>query len=216
MLELEYVKRTDERYQTIRNRHYVDNRGCHGQQIHFLIHLDGEVVGIISGASSVYAVKARDEFFSIPKDKHLKQKRYLPSIVNNVVFRLEIRKPNLGTQVLKKFRKTVEVLWEKLYGVPVIGFETFVVEESYRKGSMYLADNWKYVGDTVGNTKSHTGLANKAKRVDTTPKMIYLIKTKCKAPKEDYVSSWRVSSDEEKARAKQIKQLKKDLVGQKF
>jgi len=32
-------------------------------------------------------------------------------------------------------------LWEDLYGVPVIGFETFVVEEDWRKGTLYRADN---------------------------------------------------------------------------
>ena len=141
-IRLEFCKRTDKRYQDIRNRHYVANNGCHGQQVHFLIHYNNSIVGIISGASSVYAVKARDDFFNIPKDKVVKQKRYLPSIVNNVVFRLEYHEKNLATRVLSRFRKVVCELWHNLYGVPVIGFETFVVEEDFRKGCLYKADNW--------------------------------------------------------------------------
>ena len=46
-IELLRCKRTDDTYQEIRNRHYVENRGCHGQQLHYLIKLDGVVVGII-------------------------------------------------------------------------------------------------------------------------------------------------------------------------
>ena len=53
-IELEVVKRSDERYQEIRERHYVPNRGTHGQQIHFLIWYKGQPVGIITGASGVW------------------------------------------------------------------------------------------------------------------------------------------------------------------
>ena len=59
-VELEFCKRTDSRYKEIRDRHYIPNNGTHGQQIHFLIHYKGEIVGIISGASSVYGVGARE------------------------------------------------------------------------------------------------------------------------------------------------------------
>ena len=83
-IRLEFCKRTDPRYQEIRDRHYIPNNGTHGQQVHFLIHYKGNVIGIISGASSVYSVKDRDTFFNIPKDKDLKQKYYLPAIINNI------------------------------------------------------------------------------------------------------------------------------------
>lgn len=216
MIKLEYCKRTDPRYVDIRNRHYVENNGCHGQQVHFIIHYKDKVVGIISGASSVYAVKSRDDFFEIPKDKKIKQKRYLPAIVNNVVFRLEYHEKNLATKVLSKFRKLVSILWEDLYGVPVIGFETFVVEEDTRKGALYKADNWSYLGETVGSTKFHNGLATKSKRKTVGKKLIFAIKTKNKVPTKDYQSSWKAETKEEKERAKKIKNLKKELIGKIF
>lgn len=216
MIELEYCKRTDKRYVQIRDRHYITNRGCHGQQIHFIIHYNGEVVGIISGASSVYAVKPRDTFFGIPKDTHLKQKRYLPSIINNVVFRLEHHEKNLATRVLSKWRKVVAKLWEQLYNVPVIGFETFVIENNTRKGALYKADNWSLLGETKGSTKAHNGLKNKSTRVDTDIKLIYAIKTKSKVSETDYTSSWKAETDEEKQRAKNLAKLKKELLGRKF
>ena len=73
-IALEYCKRSDPRYQSIRDRHYVPNRGTHGQQLHFIIWSNDKIVGIISGASSVYGVKARDELFGIPPDREVKQR----------------------------------------------------------------------------------------------------------------------------------------------
>lgn len=212
---LEFVRRTDERYQSIRDRHYVPNKGTHGQQLHFIVHYKGAVVGIISGASSVYGVRERDNFFNIPKDKEVKQSLYLPAIINNTVFRLEYHEKNLATRVLSKWRKVVTSLWEYVYGVPVLGFETFVVEEDFRKGTLYKADNWTYCGDTAGSTKVHNGLTNPSTRAKTDIKMIY-----CKwagkrpiTPTIKYVSSWRAKTVEEKKRAKTLAGRRKELVG---
>ena len=218
-IKLEFCKRTDERYKKIRDRHYIPNNGTHGQQIHFLVHYKGEIVGIISGASSVYGVKSRDDFFNIPKDKNIKQKYYLPTIINNVVFRLEYHEKNLATRVLAKFRKVVSKLWEEIYEVPVIGFETFVIETETRKGALYKADNWVFVGYTKGNTKLHAkGLKNKSIRKSTEEKMIYCkwIKNKPIVPTTEYKSSWKCETEFEKARKKRIDKLKKDLIGKLF
>lgn len=217
-IKLECVKRTDPRYQEIRDRHYVPNKGTHGQQLHFIIHYNGEVVGIVSGASSVYAVKSRDDFFNIPQEKEVKQKYYLPAIINNTVFRLEYHEKNLATRVLSKWRRVVSELWEKLYGVEVIGFETFVVEEDWRKGTLYLADNWVHVGETAGSTKVHKGLKEKSTRVTTSKKMVYCkwIKGKKKIPTTKYISSWRAETDAEKERARELKRLRENIVGEMY
>lgn len=212
-IKLEFCKLSDPRYQDIRNRHYVENRGCHGQQVHFLIYYQDILSGIISGGSSVYAVKPRDEFFGIPKDKILRQKFYLPSIVNNTVFRIENHVPNLPTCVLAKFRKTMCELWKLLYGVDVIGFETFVVETDYRKGTLYKADNWQYLGETQGSTKQHNGLKNKSTRKKTESKLIYCIKTGKDIGETAYESSWRAETAEQKARKKELTSLRQSLIG---
>lgn len=218
MLELEFCRSSDERYQVIRDRHYVPNKGTHGQQIHFLIHYKGEIVGIISGASSVYAVKNRDDYFKIPKDKELRQFIYLPAIINNVVFRLELHEKNLATKVLAKWRKAMIQLWSYLYGVDVIGFETFVIENDTRKGALYKADNWDLVGQTAGNAKSHGkgGMNGKSTRSDTECKLIFCKKVGKKLPNKKYVSSWRAVTVEEKTRAKQLNLKRQELVGKRF
>lgn len=190
-IELIRCKRTDPQYQDIRNRHYVENRGCHGQQLHYLIYYNEIVVGIISGASSVWAVECRDKFFGITKDTRMKG---LPSIINNVVFRLEVHEQNLATRVLSMWRKQIAKDWEERYKVIVHGFETFVVEEDYRKGTLYRADNWVYLGETKGSTKSHNGLENKSTRVQTNKKLVFAIKIPKTKLSTEYESTWRKES----------------------
>jgi hypothetical protein len=218
MISLEFCTRTNLVYKSIRDRHYIPNNGTHGQQIHFIVYDNNELVGIISGASSVYGVESRDRFFNIPKDKQTKQDYYLPAIINNVVFRLEVHTKNLGTKILSKWRKTISLLWEEIYNVPVIGFETFIIENETRKGSMYKADNWLFVGETKGSTKNHSGLTNKSTRVETDIKMVYCrwIGGKEIIPTVKYISSWRGETTEEKERAKKINKIKSEYVGKIF
>lgn len=182
------VKRTDSRYQEIRDRHYVKNKGCFGQQIHYLILDSEDIIGIISGSSATYAVRSRDEYFGITAQN---RQVALNSIVNNSVFRLEKHEMNLGTRVLKIWRNQISRDWEAAYGVRVHGFETFVQEEDYRKGSVYKADNWKLLGETNGSAKTHSGMGNKSERMGTTKKLIFAIKIPKTKLCDNYVSTWR-------------------------
>ena len=85
-IKLIRVKRTNPIYQQFRDRHYVPNNGAVGQQIHYLVQVDSEIVGIISGGSAAYAVGSRDSYFGITKDN---RRIALNGIVDNTVFRLE-------------------------------------------------------------------------------------------------------------------------------
>lgn len=174
----------------------MPNRGCHGQQLHYLVLADDVTVGIISGASSVWAVKCRDEFFGLNKDN---KRAGLPSVINNVVFRLERHEPNLATQVLSMWRKRIAKDWESRYNVRVHGFETFVVEEDHRKGTLYKADNWTFLGETFGSTKTHSGLASKSSRVATSKKLVFALKVADTALSTQYTSTWRGKAKEQKA-----------------
>lgn len=190
-IKLTRCKRSDPRYVLMRDRHYIPNKGCHGQQMHYLVMLDDVHVGIISGASAVWAVASRDIFFGITKEN---RKAALPSVINNVVFRLEVHQKNLGTQVLSLWRKTIAIDWEARYGVRVHGFETFVIEEPHRKGAMYKADNWAFLGKTAGRTKVHSkalGLKDKAEWVDTDKKLIFAKKIVGTELSIVYHSAWR-------------------------
>lgn len=189
-IKLERVKRSNPLYQEFRDRHYVPNHGAVGQQIHYLIWLDGECVGIISGGSAAYAVGCRDKFFGISKEN---RQVGLNGIIDNTVFRLEKNIPNLGTQILSRWRKQVAEDWEELYGVKVCGFETFVIENERRKGSMYLADNWTFVGETQGSTKFHQhGVEKQFVRRDVEKKLVFCKWIKGGVLPSEYMPSWNL------------------------
>jgi hypothetical protein len=220
MLELEFCSRADPYYKEVRDRHYIPNKGSQGQQLHFVVWNSGHRVGIISGGSSVYSVKSRDDFFGIPKDKKQREELWLPAIVNNTVFRLEKSEPNLGTQILSRWRKVTASLWRDLYGVHVLGFETFIVETSTRVGSMYKAQSWQLVGETAGRTKQHTsakGMNDVRAHVDTHPKLVYCCwASRKRLPTVPYKSSWRRETAAEKTANKELTHKRKILLGRRF
>lgn len=191
---LKSCKRTDQEYKEIRDRHYIPNNGAVGQQLHYLIKLrDGgkyRTIGIISAGSAAYAVGSRDKYFGVTKDN---RRVALNSIVDNTVFRLEERIPNLGTQVLSMWRKQVQKDWYRKYGVKVAGFETFIIENDQRKGAMYKADNWEYVGETAGNTKMHLhGIDKQFERKNVCKKLIYCKWVKGGKLATEYQPTWNM------------------------
>ena len=98
-IDLALCQRTHPAYVMFRDRHYIRNSGCHGQQLHYLVMIDGMLHGILSGASAVYGVRTRDQFFGLSKEKDLRHAQ-LSSIICNVVYRLENAPRNAATQAL--------------------------------------------------------------------------------------------------------------------
>lgn len=191
-IRLDKCKRSSIEYQEIRSRHYIPNNGAVGQQLHYIVKIsDGggyRTVGIISAGSAAYAVGSRDRFFGINKEN---RQIALNSIVDNTVFRLEERIPNLGTQVLAMWRKRVQKDWFDTYGVKVAGFETFIIESEQRKGAMYKADNWSFVGQTDGSTKFHKhGVDKQFERRETCKKLVFCKWVKGGQLATEYYPSW--------------------------
>jgi len=146
MVRLEMVKRSNPLYVEFRQNHYIENRGVVGQQLQYLIFYGSDVVGVIGGASAVYANQARDEYFGLSDEKELKV-RQLNSIVNNNIFRLTAPYPNLASIVLSKWQKRICKDWYELYGIKPCGLETFVIQERLwdgrqRDGACYRAAGW--------------------------------------------------------------------------
>jgi hypothetical protein len=119
-IRFERCKRTDPRYVAIRNRHYVPNNGACGRQLHYVIWYREEIVGVISGGSSAFGVKLRDEFFGLDLCKSFDEyfedecgelpsirNGMLGAIINNTIFRLEMHEDNLATRILACWRRQV-------------------------------------------------------------------------------------------------------------
>jgi len=178
-MKLILCSRSDNEYKRIRDRHYVANHGCIGKQLHYLIYEGNGIleqpIGIISGASAVWASEYRDKFFGINKQNRIEK---IDKIIDNVVFRLEKNNRNYGSQIMALWRKTILEDWTRKYNTEVIGFETFVFGEN-RFGTIYKADNWIYAGKTKGSAKCKPhGAYSIGERKTTEIKLIFCKKLK--------------------------------------
>lgn len=222
-IDLILCQRTHPAYLYFRDRHYITNSGCHGQQLHYLVVIDGRLHGILSGASAVYGVGARDQFFGLSKERTLRHAQ-LSSIICNVVYRLEAAPHNAASQALALWRRRIAEDWEQLYQVRVAGFETFVIEgnqndrnqrctDRERTGALYLADNWSMVGMTAGNTKTHSaatssgGMSTAHTRKEVCRKLIFVRKVKKARLAESYQATWR-----DPVAQKAVQQRRKELL----
>ena len=215
ILFLQQTKRTDKRLLVRMKRHYSQPKGFVGRNICYAVYQDDIYYGHIVGGSATRFLPGRNEYLGIT----IKE---LNKVVNNIFYNIskvdnKYPKRNFTSLVVKEFMKTITKDWYKKYGDVVIGFETFVVETDYRKGCLYKADNWSFVGKTSGSRKHHKGLKNKSMRSKTNKKLIYCRWVKKeKIPIIKYISSWRKETKEEKERAKAITSAKDNLIGKVF
>jgi len=170
MIELVQVKTPEQKLlvkNIIENNHsYVPTNSSVGRRIDWLIYHQEddmvlpECIGMIGLGSSVYPP---------PKDilRHLgmskqEYKVAFNSIANNWRFCFSKRIKNAGTQVLKQLRQKSPGAWKEKYGDDLKCIITFV--GAGKNGAVYLADNWKQIGETAGlpahkssSMKWHTG-----------------------------------------------------------
>jgi hypothetical protein len=70
------------------------------------------------------------------------------SVADNKRFCMAEKIPNLGSQILKNIRNRAKSDWYELYGDNLLAIITTIGDG--KKGSVYLADNWKKIGETSG------------------------------------------------------------------
>jgi len=141
MIELKLTKQNDELARYYISNHYTKPRGFIGRNVTYLIVVNDCICGVIVGGSTSLHLLNRKNFFGDCD---------IQDIINNRLFRLENNLPNLGTQVLKIWRKQVCIDWNRKYNSNPIGFETLV--KPPLTGAVYRADNWIFGGMTRGYT----------------------------------------------------------------
>lgn len=160
--------------ETIDNFHsYVKYKDSPTRNIRWLVYevASGNQVGAIGVSSATIAVSVRDSY--IGWDNEMKM-RNLCHVANNSRFCLikkRITIENAASRILKQLRVSSAKRWKEKYGDELVLLETFVQpsrDEEYnnqklRNGSCYLADNWIYVGETMGNHIRKTPLGLWAK-----------------------------------------------------
>jgi hypothetical protein len=148
MLNLELSNKGNSDVKYLMSIHYSQPKGFVGRQIIYKIYDDELFLGVVVGGSATLHLPNRNEFFGDNFD--------LNKIINNTFFHLLPHEDkNLGTKILKLWRKQVVIDWENKYYCKPIGFESLI--ELPRSGSLYKADNWTYVGTTKGYTCKRTG-----------------------------------------------------------
>ena len=129
------------------NHHsYVPTTSSVGRRIDWLIEYDSRFIGMIGIGSSVYPPpKDILKYLNMTKSEY---KTVFNNIANNWRFCMSERIPNVGTQVLKQLRYRAPLEWKRKYGNDLTHITTFV--GGGHNGSVYLADNWKKIGETAG------------------------------------------------------------------
>jgi len=136
----------------IENNHsYVPTNSSVGRRIDWLIfeHKENclpDCIGMIGIGSSVYPPpKDILRFLNVSKDEY---KNKFNTIANNWRFCFSKYVKNAGTQVLKQLRLKSAEAWKRKYGDDLTHIITFV--GAGKNGAVYLADNWKKIGETAG------------------------------------------------------------------
>jgi hypothetical protein len=80
-------------------------------------------------------------------------------VADNKRFCMIEKIPNLGTQVLKAIRKRVRQDWYNAYGNDLRAIVTTI--GGNKQGSVYLADNWKKIGETAGLPPNRSSVSMK-------------------------------------------------------
>lgn len=138
-LALVRVAKSDQLFGKLFFEHYPNSKGIPGRSLCYLIYNDNILLGIIGVNSPPKNYKIFTKYFNSVDEIHY---------VNNNVFRLIVNEKNIGTQVLKVFRRKIKIDYELKYGDELVGIVTFV--EPPRNGAVYKADNWDYLGETQG------------------------------------------------------------------
>tara|TARA_B100000886_G_scaffold167492_1_gene114509 strand:- start:3014 stop:3715 length:702 start_codon:yes stop_codon:yes gene_type:complete len=147
-LKLERVKKSNNLFVKWYIEHYPQSKGIVGRQINYLIYDGHFPIGIISGASPPPNYLLFRKYFQVQNDF---------KFLNNNVFRIvhKTQDKNLGTKILKLFRKQIFKDYNHKYKTNLLGLITFV--EPPRTGAVYKADNWKPLGQTQGITVRRKG-----------------------------------------------------------
>ena len=146
------VKRIIEKHHS-----YVPSNRSVGRRIDWLIyHSEYEnlfgferPIGMIGLGSSVYPPpKDILRYVGMTKSEY---KDNFNSFANNWRYCMTESIPNAGSQILKKFRESALIEWEKKYGDDLKYLITFV--GGGNNGAVYKADNWEMIGKTAGLPK---------------------------------------------------------------
>jgi hypothetical protein len=130
----------------INHHSYVASAKTVGRCLKYLIRYDNRIVGTFwIGSGFKPTPKAILNHFKMSQKEYDK---IFNTVADNKRFCMSEKIPNIGSQILKQIRIRSANDWNNRYGDELIAIITTIGPS--HKGSVYLADNWKIIGETAG------------------------------------------------------------------
>lgn len=130
----------------IEHHSYVASAKTVGRCLKYIINYDGADVGTFWIGSGFKPTP-----IAILRHFGLSQSEFdkiFNEVADNKRFCMAVQIPNLGTKVLSAIRKRAKQDWKDRYGNELRAIVTTI--GNGKRGSVYLADNWKQIGETAG------------------------------------------------------------------
>lgn len=125
---------------------YVASSKTVGRCLKYIIKYQNRDVGTFwIGSGFKPTPKAILNFFSMSQNEFDK---IFNEVADNKRFCMKEQIPNAGTQILSAIRKRAKLDWFEYYNNELKAIITTIGKN--KKGSVYLADNWKKIGETSG------------------------------------------------------------------
>jgi hypothetical protein len=141
---------------------YVASRKTVGRCLKYLIDYNNQYMGTFwLGSGFKPTPKSILDYFNMG------QKQFdgiFNEVADNKRFCLIESIPNLGSIVLSGIRKRARADWFNIYGDQLQAIITTIGGD--RKGSVYLADNWKIIGETSGLPSDRKSVSMKWNTLD--------------------------------------------------
>lgn len=138
----------EERFQTLMQaNHYLGALRKIGETLWYLATCNDEWVALLSFSAAALKCAARDQWIGWSYRQHYARLRL---VANNTRFCVlpAFQLPNVASRVLALCEHRISKDWTAAFGHPILLLETFVDES--RRGTLYLAANWKHIGETRG------------------------------------------------------------------
>lgn len=137
---------------------YVKTPKIVGRCIKYLIYYNDEAIATFwLGSGFKPTPKSILQFFNV---KQKEFDKFFNEVADNKRFCIKFNPiPNCGTQILKLIRNRAKQDWYNKYNNNLKAIVTTIGNN--KKGSVYLADNWKKIGETAGLPKDRKSISMK-------------------------------------------------------
>jgi hypothetical protein len=135
--------------QLVRQHHYLKNARMVGEQLRYVVEVQGQWLALLGWSAAAYHIGARDQWVGWSDNQ---RRARLPLVGNNARFCLLTapgQYPNLASRALALNAARLSEDWLAAYGHPIVLVESFVDTQLFR-GTAYKASGWQAVGYSTG------------------------------------------------------------------